>query len=412
MYSVVKEPFDRDMPSGKSLAILNVIPTLGVGGAERWLTTLGPALQKRGHEFHVAALWAPYDLGQELEAAGIHVFRLDVPHRRLFPIAIAKLRAVMHRNQYDIVNGHLLFGSLYARFAAALARGPARVVSTMYNLGYDSYPAKSTYRRLGKYLDGWSARRLDDLGICVSHGVEAHYRKHLRLTKTFVLPLGISPETVIGKSTRDRDELRRSLGIGNSFVIVNPARFVPEKGHRYLLEALRILKTVHGLTPKVLAIGGGSLRPVIEEAARERGLVDQVTFLPALPQQHLLEYMRAADLMVLPSTHDGCPTVVLEAMALGIPVVATAVGGIVDQVDPGVSGLLVPPADAESLADALHRIMNNQELREQLAHTAKQHVERFYVAELAQGYEALCMQLLTKGRAGTPSATSVPEIDT
>ena len=412
MYSVVKEPFDHDMPSGKSLAILNVIPTLGVGGAERWLTTLGPALQKRGHEFHVAALWAPYNLGQELEAAGIHVFRLDVPHRRLFPIAIAKLRALMHRNQYDIVNGHLLFGSLYARFAAALARGPARVVSTMYNLGYDSYPAKSTYRRLGKYLDGWSARRLDDLAICVSHGVEAHYRKHLGLAKTFVLPLGISPETVIGKSTRDRDELRRSLGIGNSFVIVNPARFVPEKGHRYLLEALRILKTVHGLTPKVLAIGGGSLRPVIEEAARERGLVDQVTFLPALPQQHLLEYMRAADLMVLPSTHDGCPTVVLEAMALGIPVVATAVGGIVDQVDPDVSGLLVPPADAESLADALHRIMNTQELREQLAHTAKQHVERFYVAELAQCYEALCMQLLTNGRAGTPSATSVPEIGT
>jgi len=412
VYSVVKEPFDHGMPSGKSLAILNVIPTLGVGGAERWLTTLGPALQKRGHEFHVAALWAPYDLGQELEAAGIHVFRLDVPHRRLFPIAIAKLRALMHRNQYDIVNGHLLFGSLYARFAATLARGPARVVSTMYNLGYDSYPAKSIYRRLGKYLDGWSARRLDDLGICVSHGVEAHYRKHLGLTKTFVLPLGISPETVIGKSTRDRDELRRSLGIGNSFVIVNPARFVPEKGHRYLFEALRILKTVHGLTPKVLAIGGGSLRPVIEAAARERGLVDQVTFLPALPQQHLLEYMRVADLMVLPSTHDGCPTVVLEAMALGIPVVATAVGGIVDQVDPDVSGLLVPPADAESLADALHRIMNNQELREQLAHTAKQHVERFYVAELAQGYEALCMQLLTKGRAGTPSATSVPEIGT
>jgi len=412
VYSVVKEPFDHGMPSGKSLAILNVIPTLGVGGAERWLTTLGPALQKRGHEFHVAALWAPYDLGQELEAAGIHVFRLDVPHRRLFPIAIAKLRALMHRNQYDIVNGHLLFGSLYARFAATFARGPARVVSTMYNLGYDSYPAKSIYRRLGKYLDGWSARRLDDLAICVSHGVEAHYRKHLGLAKTFVLPLGISPETIIGKSTRDRDELRRSLGIGNSFVIVNPARFVPEKGHRYLLEALRILKTVHGLTPKVLAIGGGSLRPVIEEAARERGLVDQVTFLPALPQQHLLEYMRVADLMVLPSTHDGCPTVVLEAMALGIPVVATAVGGIVDQVDPDVSGLLVPPADAESLADALHRIMNNQELREQLAHTAKQHVERFYVAELAQGYEALCMQLLTKGRAGTPSATSVPEIGT
>ena len=347
MYSVLKEPFDHEMPSGKSLAILNVIPTLGVGGAERWLTTLGPALQKRGHEFHVAALWAPYNLEQELEASGIQVFRLNVPHRRLFPIAIAKLRALIRRNRYDIVNGHLLFGSLYARFAATFARGPARVVSTMYNLGYDSYPAKSIYRRLGKYLDGWSARRFDDLAICVSHGVEAHYRKHLGLAKTFVLPLGISPETIIGKSTRDRDELRRSLGIDNSFVIVNPARFVPEKGHRYLLEALRILKTVHGLTPQVLAIGGGSLRPVIEEAARERGIVAQVAFLPALPQQHLLEYMRAADLMVLPSTHDGCPTVVLEAMALGIPVVATAVGGIVDQVDPDVSGLLVPPADAE-----------------------------------------------------------------
>jgi glycosyltransferase involved in cell wall biosynthesis len=119
--------------------------------------------------------------------------------------------------------------------------------------------------------------------------------------------------------------------------------------------------------------------------------------------------MRAADLMVLPSTHDGCPTVVLEAMTLGIPVVATAVGGIVDQIEPDVSGLLVPPADPESLADALQRTMNNQELREQLAQTAKRHVERFYVAALAQCYEALCMQLLTTGQAGTSSTASVPE---
>ena len=144
---------------------------------------------------------------------------------------------------------------------------------------------------------------------------------------------------------------------------------------------------MHGLTPKVLAIGGGSLRPVIEEAARERGLVDQVTFLPALPQQHLLEYMRAADLMVLPSTHDGCPTVVLEAMAAGVAVLATRYPtGPEEIITPGENGALCD-ISAEGLRELIEVLGASAALRDRLAEGGHRRIQDFDLLQILGQYE-------------------------
>ena len=372
-----------------------MIPTLGLGGAERWLVTLSKALQARGHEVHVAALWPPYTLASELEAEGIRVFRLDGLHRRLFPLVLWRLARVIRREPCDIVNGHLLFGSLYARFAARLVGGRPRRISTMYNLGYDSYPANNLWRKLGKALDGWSARLLDEMVLCVSTAVEAHYRSHLGLTRTCVLPLGVSAE-VIERRNHTPVTSREAFGFNGGFLIVHPARFVPEKGHRYLVESLRLLKSSHGARPIVAAVGEGPLRASVQETAR-KDLGDQVVFMPPMAHSQLLDFLSTADMLVLPSTHDGCPTVVIEAMAVGVPVVASAVGGMLDQIESGTSGLLVPAADPAALAEAIWRVMQDQPLRERLIEGGKARVRSFSAAELAGRYEGLCMELLDGG---------------
>ena len=125
--------------------------------------------------------------------------------------------------------------------------------------------------------------------------------------------------------------------------ILCPSRFKPEKGHTVLLEAMAALKQ-QGLTPHVLFAGDGPLQQPAEYRARELGLEAQCRFLGQVAPGELLALMREADLVTVPSTHEGFGLAIVEAMALGCPVIATAVGGVPEVVVSGSSGLLANPA--------------------------------------------------------------------
>lgn len=357
--------------------------------------TVGKALQRRGHEVHVAALWGPYTLANELEEAGVTVYRLDVPHRRMFPIALFRLYTLLRHAHYDVVHGHLLFGSLYSRLAVALLRGRMVVVSTYYNLGYDSYPANTILRKFGKMVDGWTARKLEDAGICVSSLVEEHYRKNLGVSITRVYPLGVEP-LVSDRKLQVFPSVSSEENC-SALRIIHPARFVPEKGHRYLVEALDILRKKRGGALTVFLVGEGPLRKVIADKVQELGLSAQIQFTGQIPHSQLLTLLGSSDLLVLPSTHDGCPTVVIEAMQAGVPVVASSVGGLVDLIEHEVSGLLVPSADPEALSEAIWSVASNAILREKFIRNARERVqEKFLSDKIAVQYESLYVDFFRK----------------
>jgi glycosyltransferase involved in cell wall biosynthesis len=151
--------------------------------------------------------------------------------------------------------------------------------------------------------------------------------------------------------------------------VLTPARLHQQKGHAYLLTAAALVPDA----TFVLA-GDGPLRAELEQRARELGVAGRCLFLGE--RADVPDLLAAADLFLLPSLWEGLPLSVLEAMAAGRPVVATAIGGTDEAVTDGVTGLLVPPRDPAAIAAAIARLRDDPGLAERLAAAGRARVER------------------------------------
>lgn len=169
-------------------------------------------------------------------------------------------------------------------------------------------------------------------------------------------------------------------------------RFSPEKGHLVLLDALAELRDRHVVFTCTL-VGDGPLRPELEARARRLDLTRILTFTGSVEPQRVAQFYQQADLVVLASFSEGVPVVLMEAMARGLPVAATRVGGVAELVRDGLSGLLVAPGDPKGLASAMQRILADPEWAEALGQEGAQRVRKEFntdasarqIAELFQG---------------------------
>lgn len=161
-----------------------------------------------------------------------------------------------------------------------------------------------------------------------------------------------------------RDELRADLGL-DGFVLVFAGRLGPQKAVGVLLGALADLRDV-----TLLIAGDGPDRATLERRTRELGLEERVRFLGSVPREEVLRLFAAADASALPSAWENFPHTVVEALVVGCPVIATAVGGVPEVVHDGVNGLLVAPGDPGALRDAIRRFFSDGELRRRLAEAA------------------------------------------
>jgi glycosyltransferase involved in cell wall biosynthesis len=153
-----------------------------------------------------------------------------------------------------------------------------------------------------------------------------------------------------------------------------------------MLQALNLVKE-KGLRNWVWrVIGDGPMRPHLEEQARELGIADQVEFTGWLPFDQVPGEMQLADVFVLPSNVEGMPLVLLQAMAAGLPVVATQVPGSVDLVEPQQNGLLVPPKDPLALAQALTALCCDAALREAMGRHSREIALKLDWSEIARAY--------------------------
>jgi len=165
-------------------------------------------------------------------------------------------------------------------------------------------------------------------------------------------------------------------------------RLEQQKGFDVLLHALTRVPEA-----RLVVIGDGAERPALEQLAKHLAVWDRVVFLGWVdaPHEHLLDL----DVLAVPSRHEGLPLVLLEAMAAGVPVVATRVGGIPEAVDDGATGLLVPPDDQEALTSALQTLERDPRLRARLAGAAQDRARRDFTSEaMARRYEDLYDEIL------------------
>lgn len=169
----------------------------------------------------------------------------------------------------------------------------------------------------------------------------------------------------------DLAALRAQLGVAGSPLLVSVGNLLPVKGHDLVIEAVGLLRR-QGLDARLCVIGTGPLRDELQAQASRLGLAGDVRFLGALPQEQLVAWYGAADLLVLASEREGWPNVLLESMACGTPVVATAVGGIPEIVKPPVTGRIVQQRSAQALADAALDLWRDLPPREAVCRHAQQ----------------------------------------
>ncbi|MBC7106760.1 MAG: glycosyltransferase, partial [Firmicutes bacterium] len=236
----------------------------------------------------------------------------------------------------DLVHTHGVRANLLGRIAARLARRP--LVTTVHSLLRMDYP--TLWTRLPNALAERLTRGLTRRFIAVSRQLaEELVREGVAPARVSVIYNGIDVEDF--QPRRPRDQVRRELGYGPGVPLVaTVARLHPVKGHRYLLEAARLVVEAR---PEVrfLVVGAGPGRENLEAYAEQLGVGKQVRFTGFVSD--VASLLGAVDLVVVPSLWEGFGLTAVEALNVGVPVVATAVGGLPEVVRPRETGLLVPP---------------------------------------------------------------------
>lgn len=391
------------------MKILCVIDRLCTpGGAERQLATLARALTARGHDCTIAALFPGSDLAKDLPQYGIRFHELGVRFQRDFVSAATRVAHLVRKGRFDVVQAHLLTSCIASGWSRVLASGPPRV-AVLHNLDYEIYPARNLRQRALRRLHRFALRRLTDGVVAVSDSVARHYRNEMGIQRITAIPnaieLGGQPESFLA----GRDRLRKELGVGaETTLLAYSARMVKQKGHSLLLRALQVLRS-RGIAPKLLLVGSGPLEPEIRSTVRDAGLESQVIMTGNLAYADALRHIAAADLFVSPSSLEGFGLAIAEAMALGVPVVAVAVGSVPEVVEDGVSGLLAPPNGPGPLADAVARALADHGLRQRLQRAAKERVHtHFTPTAVAERWENYFGELLNARHHRTAAAKAAP----
>lgn len=203
---------------------------------------------------------------------------------------------------------------------------------------------------------------------------------------------GVTDVEVVGNGVDEAEFTPPSEPPDERYVLF-VGRLSYRKGVLELVDAWTRVAPHHDVTLKV--VGDGPLRERMESTARERGVESSVTFEGHIPRAELVRRFRNATLFVLPSRYEGLPTVLLEAMASGCPVVATDVSGCIDAIDPGDDGILVPPRDPERMAEAVRELLDDDDRRQELGASARETIlEKFTWKEIADRYESIYGRVL------------------
>jgi glycosyltransferase involved in cell wall biosynthesis len=240
------------------------------------------------------------------------------------------------------------------------------------------------YRLGGRLADGFVAVS-DDVATAVSRAY------HPPRDRLFVIPNGIDVDRYRQRGERDTTRAEMGVAPGGRLIIV-VAKLFAQKGHAVLLDALA--SATVGAEDVVLLVGEGPERERLEQLVRDRGLAC-VRFLGNRPDVPRL--LAASDLFVLPSLWEGLPMALLEAMASGLPVIATDVAGSRQVVIGGESGRLIPPGDADALASAIRELIADEPARQRLGRAARQRVEaEFSATRQAARHAAAYEQVLAR----------------
>lgn len=329
-----------------------------------------------------------------LDAVAPYIHKsLVIPCRRQFDWSTVRvLHKYLSGQRPDVIHSHKYKTTFYALLSRRHTH--CRLVATYHNWLYDTLPLRF-YAALDKRL-----ARYCDAVVGVSEPVTQELCRHVPASK--VRHIGNGVDTEVYRPLMSRRDAKQALGLSGKTLVGFVGRLSADKGISYLLQALAAMPT--SLTEPVHAVivGDGEHRGALESETRVLGLSERVHFLGNRRDTPLL--YTAFDVFVLPSRREGFPMVLLEAMSCGLPVIATRVGDVDRIIEPGVSGLVVEPADIAALQQTLHTVLAGPDRAKRMGTAARERVERqFTSAQMAREYLEIYRRVLAESAA--PSLT-------
>ena len=374
-----RDPSQHDRP----IEVLWLIKGFGPGGAEHLLVAAAGA--RNAQRFHVeAAYLLPWKdaLVARLEGHGIPVECYGVRDERDLRW-VARLRRRLMARPVDIVHVHSPYAAAMARIAirSMPSRRRPRVVSTEHN-------AWDTFKGATRCANAWTAR-LDAATIAVSNETKLSMTPRQQ-ERCEVLVHGVDV-AAISLLRSQRQAVREEFAIASDTLLIGTvANYHPKKDWPNLLRAARRTADIAqaaGLDIQFLSIGQGPLQADIESLHRELGLAG-IVHLPGF-RADAVRFMAATDVFVLSSKWEGLPVAIMEALALGLPIIATAVGGIAETFTNERDSLLVASSDSEALSDAILRLCMDDNLRDRLAIASAGRAHEFDVVRAQRRIEEI-----------------------
>jgi sugar transferase (PEP-CTERM/EpsH1 system associated) len=360
-----------------NLRIEMTVPSMPIGGMETVVARLARALTARGHDVGITCIETLGAFGEVLRREGLRITVVRLPGTRtiLFPAALTRW---FRELRPDVVHTHS--GAWLKCARAAAHAGVPRILHTAHGL-LDREPWH------GPPLMRWAALYTKAIAA-VSRPLHDYLRQRARIPagRLHVVPNGI--DTSAFQPGAWSGAVRARFRLSDDRVLVgHVGRFTAVKNQALLLEAFALLCRKHPAAFLVL-VGDGALRLDLERSVAQLGISDRVGFFGSAHE--LAPIYRDFDVFVLSSLAEGTSMSILEAMATGLCVVATAVGGNPDLLDAGNAGCLVPSSDARALADTLGLLLANPERRLNLGRAARNRAVSTYSHDaVIDRYEAL-----------------------
>jgi glycosyltransferase involved in cell wall biosynthesis len=372
---------DGSCAAERPLRVLWVLKAVGWGGAESLLLNTARVIDH--DRFDVSCVYIQVEdveYVQQLTATGVQCIDLSDRRGGLAGRLLA-LASVVHQGDWDIIHVHSPVPGSIARLATLGRRGPKPVlVTTEHNTWGSFHP-------MTRSLNAMSLR-LDDAVIAVSQETYLGMSDSVR-SKARVVTHG-----VLGDDLRSRAASSETLEDSTSFadvpILVTVANLRANKDHMTLLAAYEQLVR-RGVAFHAVLVGDGTNRDALEAEISRLGLSDHVEMLGR--RSDAPELVAASDLFVLSSVREGLPVAIMEAFALGIPVVSTAVGGIPDALEGTGAAVLVEPGDPTALAAAIEGVLADDEQRAGMAVAARKAADRFDLALVVADLEQLYCEL-------------------
>ena len=359
------------------------------GGAERQAQRLAESLANRGRRVGVVTARYP-GLPSSERLAGVDVHRVwAVPKAGRFSATFLPSLArflLLHGRRYDIWHVHQAFYSAGVALSIARVLGRKCIVKAAASGPYGDL-ARLRRIRMGS----WVRRALPQADAVISLNEELTQElltARIDPGRIRCIPNGVDCARFRPPSAEQRREARSTLGIlPQQSLVLFAGRLAEDKGVGYLLDAWRTIEQSSDGDSSTLVLAGAELHQGEFRNRGEREL-RRARFVGKVPDVRPL--LHAADVLVLPSLTEGLSNIALEAMASGLPVVGTAIGGLKEQITNGITGLLIPPRDADALVRAVTTLLRDAALRSEIGAAARVSVERRYsLASVVDAYEEL-----------------------